>query len=68
VTYKSGAVMPKWYADAFSLSPEERSRVRSKTFPGIAEAMASQWGHKYTVQVEIPYSPEVKHGDSYLYN
>lgn len=44
VTYKSGAVMPKWYADAFSLSPAERSRVRSKTFPGIAEAMASQWG------------------------
>lgn len=35
---------PKWYADAFHLSPEERSRVRSKTFPGIAKAMADQWG------------------------
>jgi hypothetical protein len=34
---------PKWYADAFKLNPEERSKVRSKTFPGIAEAMATQW-------------------------
>jgi len=24
--------------------PEERSRLRSKTFPGIAKAMADQWG------------------------
>lgn len=24
--------------------PEERSRLRSKTFPGIAKAMAEQWG------------------------
>ena len=23
---------------------EERSRLRSKTFPGIAKAMATQWG------------------------
>lgn len=35
---------PKWFADAWSLSPEERSKVRSKTFPGIANAMAEQWG------------------------
>ena len=35
---------PKWYADAWKLSPEERSKVRSKTFPGIAKAMAEQWG------------------------
>lgn len=25
--------------------PAERSRIRSKTFPGIAEAMAEQWGN-----------------------
>ena len=36
--------MPKWYADAFRLPSEERQRVRSKTFPGIAKAMAEQWG------------------------
>lgn len=35
---------PKWYADAWKLPPEERAIVRSKTFPGIAKAMAEQWG------------------------
>lgn len=37
---------PKWFADAWKLSPEDRARVRSKTFPGIAKAMAEQWGNK----------------------
>lgn len=32
----------KWYLDA--LSSKDRSKVRSKTFPGIARAMAEQWG------------------------
>jgi len=36
---------PKWYADALKLNADERSKVRSKTFPGIAEAMAEQWGN-----------------------
>jgi hypothetical protein len=44
VVYASGKSMPKWYADAFKLPPEERWKVRSATFPGIAEAMAEQWG------------------------
>lgn len=44
VVFASGKKQPKWYADAFKLSPEERSRVRSKTFDGIAKAMADQWG------------------------
>lgn len=34
---------PKWYADALKLNPKERAKVRSKTFPGIAKAMAEQW-------------------------
>lgn len=34
----------QWYADAWKLPPAERARVRSKTFPGIAKAMADQWG------------------------
>lgn len=41
---KSGKTMPKWYSDAFALSPEERQKVRSKTFQGIADAIAEQWG------------------------
>lgn len=43
VTFKSGCVMPKWYADAWRLPPAERSKLRSKTFEGIACAMAEQW-------------------------
>ena len=45
ITYESGRVMPKWYADAWKLSPAERSKARSKTFPGIANAMATQWSY-----------------------
>jgi len=44
VTFKSGKSMPKWYSDAFRLPPEERAKVRSQTFQGIADAMAEQWG------------------------
>lgn len=43
VEFESGCKMPKWYADAWKLSKEERSKLRSKTFPGIAKAMAMQW-------------------------
>lgn len=39
---------PLWFKEAFNLTPDERSKVRSKTFPGIAEAMASQWGKYLT--------------------
>lgn len=42
--FKSGCVMPKWYADSKSLPEKERKKLRSKTFPGIAQAMAQQWG------------------------
>jgi site-specific DNA-cytosine methylase len=34
---------PKWYFDALKLSPKDRAKARSKTFPGIAQAMADQW-------------------------
>ncbi len=46
ITHKSGKVKPKWFADAFKLPPEERAKARSKTFPGIAKAMAEQWAGK----------------------
>ena len=37
---------PKWFWEAFlnAKTHEERSKIRSKTFPGIANAMAEQWG------------------------
>lgn len=42
--FDSGKTMPRWYADLWHLPREERSRLRSQTFPGIAKAMAEQWG------------------------
>ena len=42
--FKSGKTMPAWYAEAWKLPKEERAKLRSKTFPGIAKAMAKQWG------------------------
>ena len=36
---------PKWYFDCLKLSPKERSIARSKTFKGIARAMAEQWSN-----------------------
>lgn len=39
VTFSSGKRMAKWYNEASG-----NGHLRSKTFPGIAKAMASQWG------------------------
>ena len=44
VTFKSGKRMTKWYADAGKKLPQERAKIRNKTFQGIANAMAEQWG------------------------
>lgn len=44
IKYLSGKTMAAWYADCWRLSPVERSKLRSKTFPGVANAMADQWG------------------------
>ena len=38
---KSGKSMPEWYSNA---PKKDRSKIRSKTFPGFAKAMAEQWG------------------------
>lgn len=38
---KGGKSLPEWY----NIPPgPDRARIRSKTFPGIAQAMAEQWG------------------------
>lgn len=37
-TAPSGKRLPKWYSD------DKSAKNRSKTFPGIAKAMADQWG------------------------
>lgn len=33
-----------WHAITWNLPPKERAKARSKTYPGIAAAMADQWG------------------------
>ena len=49
----------KWYLDALSKAktPEERRTLRSKTFKGIAKAMAEQWSeaivNDYTITREL---------------
>lgn len=45
VTFSSGKRMSKWYADSAKHSPKEREKIRNKTFQGIADAMADQWGN-----------------------
>lgn len=44
VKFKSGRTMARWYAEAWHMSPSQRSQIRSRTFPGIAYAMADMWG------------------------
>ena len=43
--FKSGKSQPMWYSNALTTakSPEERRTLRSKTFLGMAKAMAEQW-------------------------
>lgn len=42
----NGKWEPQWHMDTMHLPPAERSKARSKTFPGIARAMAEQWAGK----------------------
>lgn len=50
--FASGNTMPPWYAEAWHLPAEERSRLRSKTFQGIADAIAEQ----FTKQIQQKYA------------
>ena len=50
---KSGKSLPEWY----NLPPsEDRWKLRSATFPGIARAMAEQWGKGQTSAQEDLFS------------
>ena len=47
IKYKNGKGTDNpWHMDTMSLPPAERAKARSKTFPGIAKAMAEQWAGK----------------------
>ena len=42
INFPNGGRMAKWYVTL--RADKNRSQIRSKTFPGIANAMAEQWG------------------------
>jgi len=44
VTTSTGKTFSKWYWETSKGKGKERQIIRSKTFPGIAKAMAEQWG------------------------
>lgn len=47
---KSGKIYDKWWFDTCRISDlKERSKIRSKTFPGIGKAIATQWGKYITI-------------------
>jgi hypothetical protein len=46
IVYKSGATSPGWHGRTLPLEHSQRKKLRSKTFTGIAKAMAEQWGGK----------------------
>jgi hypothetical protein len=56
ITLKNGQKVSKFHNDTFYLSSKVRSIIRSRTFPGIAQAMADQWGNI------------VLHPDRYIFN
>jgi hypothetical protein len=43
--YKDGRKDPIWHVESMRMKPLERMKYRSKTFQGIADAMASQWSN-----------------------
>lgn len=46
--YPNSNSMGSWYYETMKLPKKERARVRSKTFPGIAKAIAQQY-HDYLI-------------------
>lgn len=54
----NGNRMAKWYHEAYSKtrSAEERRKIRSKTFQGMAAAMAKQWTEFVEEQYKINQS------------
>ena len=44
IKHKSGKTDSRLHFETLKLPKEERAKIRSKTFEGIALAMAEQWG------------------------
>jgi hypothetical protein len=50
IVHKDGKPRAAWSDAAWKLPAAEREKVRAKTFPGIAEAMAKQWTEYFLSQ------------------
>ena len=51
---KTGRIYDKWWFETSLIQDlAERSKARSKTFPGIAKAMAEQWGADFSIQTKL---------------
>ena len=44
ITCKNGKTDSPWHMNTLGLPAEERRKLRSKTFPGLAKAIVEQWG------------------------
>lgn len=53
IRHKSGRTDSKLHFETLSLPKEERAKIRSKTFSGIAKAMAEQWSKYILEQKEL---------------
>ena len=53
IKHKSGKTDSRLHFETLSLPPAERAKIRSKTFPGIAKAMAEQWSKYILEQKEL---------------
>ena len=54
IYFKSGRSLPKWYSDGLTKTKNssERRTLRSKTFPGFAKAIATQWS-EYIISEKV---------------
>ena len=50
IRFANGKTDSDWHYNTLHLPSEERTKIRSKTFPGIAKAMAEQWGNEQQIK------------------
>ena len=53
MTTSTGKRFSKWYWETSLLPVQERSKARSKTFLGMAKAIAQQWGKEHEIQTDL---------------
>ena len=69
IYFESGKSQPLWYSDGMTKTKtkEERQKWRSKTFPGIARAIAEQWTIQIAFEEGVLDDEEIKIlGEDYM--